>query len=115
MRCCRRRRSRSFRKDLDSKRRSVTVGRLVASAEARLTSGRLVTPNDESAKDAIQALREAGASAELVARLNNDLNQQLLAAARDAAAKGDQAGMKAMLAAARDNGVSAAVAQCRAA
>jgi TonB family protein len=95
-------------KDLDTKRRSVTVGRLIASAEARLNSGRLVTPNDESAKDAIASLREAGASAELVARLNNDLNQKLLAAARDAAAKGDQAGLNAMLAAARDNGVSAA-------
>jgi len=95
-------------KDLDSKRRSVTLGRLIASAEARLNSGRLVTPNDESAKDAIASLREAGASAELVARLNNDLNQKLLAAAREAASKGDQAGMNAMLAAARDNGVSAA-------
>jgi protein TonB len=95
-------------KELDSKRRSVTVSRLVASVEARLNSGRLVTPNDESAKDAIAALREAGASNELVARLNNDLNQKLLAAARDAASKGDQAGLNAMLAAARENGVSAA-------
>jgi protein TonB len=95
-------------KELDSKRRSVTVSRLIASAEARLNSGRLVTPNDESAKDAIAALREAGASNDLVARLNNDLNQKLLAAAREAASKGDQAGMNAMLAAARDNGVSAA-------
>jgi protein TonB len=94
-------------KDLDNKRRAVTVGRLVAGAESRLASGRLVTPNDESAKDAIQSLREAGASADVIARLNNDLNQRLLAAARDAAAKGDDAGMKAMLAAARDNGVSA--------
>ena len=67
-----------------------------------------MTPTDESAKDAIQALREAGASTELVTRLNNDLNQRLLAAARDAAAKGDQAAMQAMLAAARENGVSAA-------
>ena len=95
-------------KDLDSKRRSVTVGRLVASAEARLASGRLVTPADDSAKDSIASLREAGASADLIARLNNDLNQKLLGAARDAAAKGDTASMNAMLAAARDNGVSAA-------
>ena len=95
-------------KDLDNKRRAVVVNRLVASAESRLANGRLVTPNDESAKDAIKALREAGASAEVVTRLNNDLNQRLLAAARDAAAKGDQAGMQAMLAAARENGVSAA-------
>jgi protein TonB len=95
-------------KDLDNKRRAVTIGRLAASAEARLSSGRLVTPNDESARDSIAALREAGAPADLVARLNNDLNQRLLAAARDAATKGDQAGMQAMLAAARDNGVSAA-------
>jgi protein TonB len=95
-------------KDLDTKRRSVTIGRLVASAEARLNSGRLVAPSDESAKDAIASLRDAGASADLVARLNGDLNQKLLAAARDAAAKGDQAGMNAMLVAARDNGVSAA-------
>jgi TonB family protein len=94
-------------KDLDNKRRAVTVARLVASAESRLASGRLVTPNDDSAKDAIQSLREAGASAEVIARLNNDLNQRLLAAARDAAAKGDQAGMQAMLATARENGVSA--------
>jgi TonB family protein len=94
-------------KELDSKRRSVVVGRLVASAESRMANGRLVTPNDESAKDAIKALREAGASNELVARLNNDLNQRLLAAARDAASKGDQAGMQAMIAAARENGVSA--------
>jgi protein TonB len=94
-------------KDLDNKRRAVVVNRLVTSAESRLSSGRLVTPNDESAKDAIKALREAGAPAEVVTRLNNDLNQRLLAAARDAAAKGDDAGMKAMLAAARDNGVSA--------
>ncbi len=94
-------------KDLENKRRSVVIGRLVASAESRLSNGRLVTPSDESAKDAIKALREAGASAEVVARLNNDLNQRLLAAARDAAAKGDQAGMQAMLAAARDNGASA--------
>jgi protein TonB len=94
-------------KDLDNKRRAVTVGRLVASAESRLASGRLVTPNDESAKDAIQSLREAGASADVIARLNNDLNQRLLAGARDAAAKGDQAGMQAMLASARENGVSA--------
>ena len=96
-------------KDLDNKRRAFVVGRLVASAEARLASGRLVTPNDESAKDAIASLREAGAPADLVTRLNNDLNQRLLAAARDAAAKGDQAGMQAMFAAARDNGVSASV------
>jgi protein TonB len=96
-------------KDLESKRRSVTVSRLVSSAESRLANGRLVTPNDESAKDAIQGLREAGASAELITRLNNDLNQRLLAAARDAAAKGDQAAVQANLAAARENGVSAAV------
>ena len=96
-------------KDLESKRRSVTLSRLVASAESRLANGRLVTPNDESAKDAIQGLREAGASAELITRLNNDLNQRLLAAARDAAAKGDQAAVQANLAAARENGVSAAV------
>jgi periplasmic protein TonB len=95
-------------KDLDSKRRSSTISRLVNSAEARLSSGRLVTPNDESAKDSIAALREAGASNDLVNRLNNDLNQRLLAAARDAATKGDQAAMQAMLNAARDNGVSAA-------
>ena len=75
-------------KELDSKRRAVVVNRLVASAESRLANGRLVTPNDESAKDAIKALREAGASAEVVARLNADLNQRLLAAARDAAAQG---------------------------
>ncbi len=96
-------------KDLESKRRSVSVGRAVASAESRLASGRLVTPNGESAKDAIQDLREAGASAELITRLNNDLNQRLLAAARDAAAKGDQAAVTANLTAARENGVSAAV------
>ena len=95
-------------KELDGKRRSVTISRLVASAESRLANGRLVTPADESAKDSIKALREAGASNELVARLNADLNQRLLAAARDAAARGDQAAMQANLAAARDNGVSAA-------
>jgi protein TonB len=94
-------------KELDSKRRSVLVNRLASAAESRLANGRLVTPNDESAKDAIKALREAGASNELVTRLNNDLNQRLLAAARDAAAKGDQAGMQAMITAARENGVSA--------
>jgi len=95
-------------KELESKRRSVTISRLVASAESRLNNGRLVTPNDDSAKDAIQSLREAGASAELVARLNADLNQRLLAAARDAASRGDQAAMQFNLNAARDNGVSAA-------
>jgi TonB family protein len=97
-----------LKRDLDGKRRSVTVARLVASAESRLNSGRLVTPNDESAKDAIAGLREAGASSEVISRLNNDLNQRLLAAAREAAAKGDQNGMQAMLSAARENGVSAA-------
>ena len=95
-------------KDLDNKRRSATIGRLVASAEARLSSGRLVTPSGESAKESIASLKEAGASNELVNRLNNDLNQRLLAAARDAASKGDQASMQANLNAARDNGVSAA-------
>jgi protein TonB len=95
-------------KDLESKRRSTTITRLVNSAEARLANGRLVSPNDDSAKDSIAALREAGASSDLVNRLNNELNQRLLAAARDAASKGDQAGMQAMLNAARDNGVSAA-------
>jgi len=95
-------------KELEGKRRSVTVSRLVASAESRLASGRLVTPADESAKDSIKALREAGASNELIARLNADLNQRLLAAARDAAARGDNAAMQANLAAARDNGASAA-------
>ncbi|HEU5137083.1 MAG TPA: TonB family protein [Steroidobacteraceae bacterium] len=96
-------------KELDSKRRQVTVSRHVASAESRLANGRLVTPNGESAKDSIQALREAGASAEVITRLNNDLNQRLLAAARDAASKGDQQAMQGHLAAARENGVSAAV------
>jgi protein TonB len=95
-------------KELESKRRASTIQRLVASTESRLGNGRLVTPNGESAKDAIAALREAGASNELVARLNTDLNQRLLAAARDAAAKGDQAAVTANLNAARDNGVSAA-------
>jgi protein TonB len=98
-----------LKKDLESKRRSVTVNRAASAAEARLASGRLVTPNGESAKDAIQDLREAGASSDLITRLNNDLNQKLLAAARDAAAKGDQAAVTANLAAARENGVSAAV------
>jgi protein TonB len=95
-------------RDLDSKRRSVTIGRLAAAADARLTSGRLVTPSGESAKDAIQGLRDANAPADLVSRLNNDLNQRLLAAARDAAAKGDQGAMQSAISAARDNGVSAA-------
>ncbi|HTU66962.1 MAG TPA: TonB family protein [Steroidobacteraceae bacterium] len=95
-------------KDLESKRRSATIGRLVASAEARLSSGRLVTPAGDSAKESIAALKDAGGSNDLVNRLNNDLNQRLLAAARDAAGKNDQAGMQAMLNAARDNGVSAA-------
>jgi periplasmic protein TonB len=96
-------------KDLESKRRSVTVNRLASAAEARLNSGRLVTPAGDSAKDAIKDLREAGGSSDLVTRLNNDLNQKLLAAARDAAAKGDQAAVTANLTAARENGVSAAV------
>jgi protein TonB len=95
-------------KELESKRRAATIQRLVASAESRLNNGRLVTPNGESAKDSIAALREAGASNELVARLNTDLNQRLLAAARDAATKGDQGAVTANLNAARDNGVSAA-------
>jgi len=95
-------------KELDSKRRSTSIQRLVASAEARLANGRLVTPNDESAKDAIAGLKEVGASNELIARLNADLNQRLLAAARDAAARGDQAAMQFNLSAARDNGVSTA-------
>ena len=102
-------------KDLEGKRRAVVVSRLVASAESRLANGRLVTPADESAKDSIKALREAGAPNEVVARLNADLNQRLLAAARDAAARGDQGAMQANLAAARENGASAAVAECRAA
>jgi protein TonB len=96
-------------KDLESKRRSVTVNRLASAAEARLNSGRLVTPAGDSAKDAIKDLRDAGASSDLITRLNNELNQKLLAAARDAAAKGDQAAVAANLAAARENGVSAAV------
>jgi protein TonB len=95
-------------KELEGKRRAVAVNRLVANAESRLANGRLVTPADESAKDSIKALREAGASNEVVARLNADLNQRLLAAARDAAARGDQAAMQANLAAARENGASAA-------
>jgi protein TonB len=95
-------------KDLDNKRRAATISRLVAGADARLANGRLVTPADDSAKDSIKALRDAGASNDLINRLNNDLNQRLLAAARDAATKGDQAGMQTMLNAARDNGVSAA-------
>ncbi|HUQ12300.1 MAG TPA: TonB family protein [Steroidobacteraceae bacterium] len=97
-----------LKRDLDSKRKTVAIQRLAASAEARLNSGRLVTPAGDSAKDAIKDLREAGASADLIARLNNDLNQRLLAAARDAASKGDQAAMQAALGAARENGVSAA-------
>jgi len=95
-------------KDLDGKRRAVTISRLVANAEARLANGRLVTPADDSARDSIKALRDAGASNELLARLNADLNQRLLAAARDAAARGDQAAVTANLNAARDNGASAA-------
>jgi protein TonB len=95
-------------KELESKRRSSTIARLVASAESRLSNGRLVTPSGESAKDAIAGLREAGASNDLVGRLNADLNQRLLAAARDAASRGDQAAVQANLTAARENGVSAA-------
>jgi protein TonB len=95
-------------RDLEGKRRATTIQRLVANAEARLSSGRLVTPNDDSAKDAIASLKEAGASNDLVTRLNADLNQRLLAAARDAAARGDQSAMQFNLNAARDNGVSSA-------
>ena len=97
-----------LKRDLDAKRRSVTITRLTNATEARLSSGRLVTPNDDSAKDMIKALREAGAPNDLVSRLNNDLNQRLLAAARDAASKGDQSGMQSALSAARENGVSSA-------
>ncbi len=97
-----------LKRDLDGKRRAVAIQRLVAATEARLNNGRLVTPADDSAKDTIKALREAGASNELVSRLNNELNQRLIAAARDAASKGDQAAMQANLNAARENGVSAA-------
>jgi protein TonB len=96
-------------KELENKRRSVTINRLASSAEARLGNGRLVTPAGDSAKDAIKDLREAGASSELITRLNNELNQKLLAAAREAAGKGDQAGVSANLTAARENGVSSAV------
>jgi protein TonB len=96
-----------LKRELESKRRTVTVQRLVASAEARMNNGRLVGPND-SAQEAIAGLREAGASNEVIARLNNELNQRLIAAAREAAGKGDQNGMQAMLAAARENGMSAA-------
>ena len=95
-------------KELDGKRRSLAINRGVANAEARLASGRLVTPAGDSAKDAIKDLRDAGASNETIARLNADLNSRLLAAARDAAAKGDQQALAANLAAARDNGASAA-------
>ncbi|HET7810268.1 MAG TPA: energy transducer TonB [Steroidobacteraceae bacterium] len=95
-------------RDLENKRKSTTIQRLVASAEARLSSGRLVTPNDDSAKDAIASLKEAGASNELVSRLNADLNQRLLAAAREAAGRGDQSAVQFNLNAARDNGVSSA-------
>jgi TonB family protein len=95
-------------REVENKRRAVNINRLAAAAESRLNSGRFVTPAGESAKDAIAALREAGASNELVNRLNNELNQKLLAAARDAAAKGDQAAVQASLQGARENGVSAA-------
>lgn len=95
-------------RELESKRRSVAISRWVAAAESRLNSGRLVTPAGESAKEAIASLREAGGSNELVNRLNNELNQKLLAAARDAAAKGDTAAVQASLQGARENGVSAA-------
>jgi TonB family protein len=95
-------------REVETKRRSVTIGRLVAATESRINSGRLVTPAGESAKDAIASLREAGASNELVNRLNNELNQKLLAAARDAASKGDTAAVQAALQGARENGVSAA-------
>lgn len=97
-----------LKRELDSKRKAYTIQRLVSLADARLNNGRLVTPNNESAKDAIQGLREAGASSDLVSRLNNELNQRLLAGARDAASKGDQSGMQEMLRAARENGVSQA-------
>ena len=97
-----------LKRDLDSRRKSVNISRLAASVEARLNSGRLVTPAGDSAKDAIKDLREAGGSNDLISRLNNDLNQRLLASARDAAAKGDQNAMQAALNAARENGVSAA-------
>jgi protein TonB len=93
---------------MESKRKTVTISRLASTADSRLNSGRLVTPEGDSAKDAIQALREAGASNDTVSRLNNELNQRLLAAARDAGTKGDQNGMQDMLKAARDNGVSQA-------
>lgn len=95
-------------KELDGKRRSAFIQRFVAQAESRLSNGRLVSPAGESAKDSIASLKEVGASAELVGRLNSDLNQRLLAAARDAATKGDQGAMNAALTAARENGVSAA-------
>ena len=97
-----------LQKELDGKRRSLAINRGVANAEARLANGRLVTPAGDSAKDAIKDLRDAGASNETIARLNADLNSRLLAAARDAAVKGDQAAVAANLAAARDNGASAA-------
>src|SRR5690606_34949517 len=97
-----------LKRELDGKRRSVTITRLVNAAESRMNNGRLVTPNNDSAKDAIADLREAGASNELVSKLNNELNQRLLAAARDAASRGDQAGVTFNLNAARENGVSAA-------
>src|SRR4029077_401421 len=45
-------------KDLDNKRRSATIGRLVANAEARLSSGRLVSPAGDSAKESIAALKD---------------------------------------------------------
>jgi protein TonB len=97
-----------LKRELDSKRRSVTLSRLASIADSRLNNGRLVTPAGDSAKDAIKDLREAGASNELISRLNNELNQRLLAAARDAGNKGDTATVNAMLSAARENGVSAA-------
>jgi periplasmic protein TonB len=97
-----------LKRELDGKRRTVTISRLASAAESRLNSGRLVTPAGDSAKDAIKDLREAGASNDLVSRLNNDLNQRLIAAARDAASRGDQATMTTLLTAARENGVSAA-------
>jgi protein TonB len=95
-------------RELENKRRSSSISRLVANADSRMSRGNLVTPNGESAKDAIAGLREVGAPADVVSRLNAELNQRLLTAAREAAGRGDQAAVTFNLNAARDNGVSAA-------
>ena len=96
------------RRDLQRQQIDERVRGLLKLAQARLNSGGIATPPNDSALSALDAARELAPHDAAVARVEQSIGARILSEARSAATRGDSAAAASMLKLATDRHLNAA-------